>query len=527
MISDWRLRYLDVLRLESIFIEENKSYLSYDIKCAKLKSEGWEKAAESVFSFGPRFVTIFAKQAKDSFELTVTLELDGKYLLLRTLLSLDKPEITSWAPFFIGASRMERSIQDLFGIMFIDHPDSRRWVRHQAWIDRQFPLRKDFSANSLSQAVTPADVNYPFLRMEGSGVYEIPVGPIHAGIIEPGHFRFQVAGEDVLFLEERFGYVHKGIEKIAEGRDVHGLIRLASRVSGDTSVSYAWAAAQASERAAAMDIPLRALFIRAIMSERERIANHLWDIAAICNDVGFSFAYYQFGRLRELWLRLNKEIFKHRFMMDCIVFGGVYCDISNEDIDKMKQQIGEFEKELKELFPLLDNNMSLQDRLKTTGILTNEMAKKMGALGFVGRASGVDFDVRRNAAYAPYGQCEMGVPVFSEGDVLSRLNIRREEIFVSFNLLTQLFGKMPVGDIQTAEKAELSNRDGVGIIDGWRGEIFSYVSFDSNGKVDRYFPRDPSWFNWIALENLIYGNIVPDFPVCNKSVNATYSGCDL
>lgn len=527
MTSDWRSRYFDVLRLESVFIEESNVFLTSDIKMALLKSTGWGKAAQSAHSFGARFVAIWANQIKETIELMIALELNGKYLLIKTILPIKNLEIISWTPFYISANRLERSIRDLFGVAFVDQPDSRRWIRHQAWTDQQFPLRKDFPIKGLNQVSTLADVHYPFLRMDGSGVYEIPVGPVHAGIIEPGHFRFQVAGEDVLFLEERLGYVHKGIEKIAEGRDVNGLIRLAARISGDTCVSHSWAACRACENAASLKVPDRSLFIRAIMAERERVANHLWDVAAICNDVGFAFVYYQLGRLRECWLRLNGEIFNHRLMMDQLIFGGVRHDLNHNDLERMKQQIKEFEKELKELYPLLDNNMSLLDRLKTTGILSKETAKKIGALGFVGRASGCDFDVRRDASYAPYDQLEIHVPIFDQGDVFSRMNIRREEILVSFNLLKQLFNHIPDGNVQSNEKPLLTNTEGIGLIDSWRGEIFSYVSFDSHGKVSRYFPRDPSWFNWLALEQLIDGNIVPDFPVCNKSINASYSGCDL
>lgn len=525
--SDWRLRYLDFLRLEAFFIEEIAILSSADTTCALLKSEGWRKAGESAVSFGARFAAIFACQVEATFELSITLALDGKYLLIRTSFPVGRPEIASWAPFFIGANRLERSIQDLWGIAFIDSPDARRWTRHQAWTHHQFPLRKDYVEENVNQASTPADSEYPFLKMEGVGVFEVPVGPVHAGIIEPGHFRFQVAGEDVLFLEERFGYVHKGIEKIAEGRDVDGLIRLASRVSGDTCVSHAWAACLACESATSLKIPDRAIFIRAIMAERERIANHIWDVAAICNDVGFAFAYYQLGRLRELWLRLNEKIFKHRLMMDQLIFGGVKQDLFEDSIEEIKKQISETEKELKEIFPLLDNNMSLQDRLKTTGILSKEIAKKMGALGFVSRASGGDFDVRRDAPYVPYHQLDLRVPTLNKGDVASRMNIRREEIFASFDLLIQLLNALPEGDIQSTDMPDFSNKEGVGVVEGWRGEIFSYVRFDESGKVSRYFPRDPSWFNWPTLEKLIYGNIVPDFPVCNKSVNASYSGQDL
>jgi Ni,Fe-hydrogenase III large subunit len=362
---------------------------------------------------------------------------------------------------------------------------------------------------------------------QGAGVYEIPVGPIHAGIIEPGHFRFQAVGETVLNLEERLGYVHKGIEKIAEGRDPAGLARLAGRVSGDTTVAHAWAACMAMERAAGIAVPARALALRAVLAERERIINHVWDVAMICNDVSYAFGFYQFGRLREDWLRLNRTLFGHRLMMDRIIPGGVCVDIDTENIGAMLAQGDALNGELDELLPILADNASLQDRLVSTGVLSVELAARFGCVGYVGRASGQDFDVRRDAAYAPYDGLDITVPVLTAGDVAARLQVRIEEIRVSLRLQAQLLGGLPAGELCAAWRTPAPDSEGVGIIDGWRGEIISYVRFDSAGRIARYFPRDPSWLIWPALEKLIRGNIVPDFPVCNKSVNGSYSGQDL
>ena len=230
----------------------------------------------------------------------------GRYAVFRTRTAAGQSALPSHSPWYPGASRPERHSRDAFGIEFLGHPDPRPWLRHQAWAADQFPLRKAFSAAGTPPAMTPPDNGYPFESAHGSGVYEIPVGPIHAGIIEPGHFRFMAVGEQVLNLEERLGYVHKGIEKLAEGRDPVGLARLAGRVSGDTTVAHAWAACMAMERAATMEPPPRARLLRGLLAERERIANHLGDIGALCNDVAFTFANYQFTRLRENWLRHTK-----------------------------------------------------------------------------------------------------------------------------------------------------------------------------------------------------------------------------
>lgn len=525
--SDWRYRFLDRLRLENIFLEESLALKTSQLVTAVLMTEGWSKAGSIAFDFDCRFVAIWVKQIDLSMMVFGCLELNGEYLLLKTAVTIEAPEISSWVPFYPAANRPERYLHDMFGLRFVNHPDARRWIRHRAWSESQFPLRKDFSVDSLAISPTLPDNDYPFLAVEGGGVCEVPVGPVHAGIIEPGHFRFQVAGEDILLLEERLGYVHKGIEKIAEGRDVVSLIRLAGRVSGDCTVSYAWATSLACENAANLRISDRALFIRAILAERERIGNHLWDIAAICNDVGFAFPYYQLGRLRELWLRLNQEVFGHRLLMDCVVFGGVNKDLIDRDALKIREQVMLIKHELAEILSILESSSSLQDRIKTTGILPGSDAKKIGALGYVGRASGFNFDLRRDAAYFPYDRFAVDVPVFNTGDVAARLQVRAEEVKISLDLIVNFIDQLPKPKTQSVDATAMCDVEGVGLIESWRGELLSYVSFDHHGKVDRFYVRDPSWCNWPALEIMIHGNIIPDFPVCNKSVNGSYSGHDL
>ena len=331
----------------------------------------------------------------------------------------------------------------------------------------------------------------------------------------------------MLNLEERLGYVHKGIEKIAEGRNPEGLARLAGRVSGDTTVAHTWAACLAMENAAGIEVPPRALSLRAVMAERERVANHLGDIGAICNDVSFSFSFYQFGRLREEWQRLSHRAFGHRFMMDRIIPGGVSSDIDALSIEAMRTQSSHVRQELDKLVAIQNELPSLEDRLATTGYLSPELAATLGCQGYVGRASGVDFDLRRDAPYAPYDRLKVQVPCYHYGDVAARVRVRVEEIRASLEIIESLLIELPAGKIRTEWRTPLAGTEGLGLIEGWRGEILAYVRFGEDGAVARYFPRDPSWLNWPALELLIHGNIVPDFPVCNKSVNGSYSGHDL
>ncbi|MCX7111721.1 MAG: NADH-quinone oxidoreductase subunit C [Proteobacteria bacterium] len=491
------------------------------------KPYDWGKAAAVAQSQAWRWAAGWAEDGQALLSVSVCLELQGIYMVLRTRTDARQPCLPSHAAYFFAANRPERHMRDLFGIEFTDHPDPRRWTRHQAWDSETAPLRKSFPKEGLPPGQTPPDMDYPFFRAEGHGVYEIPVGPVHAGIIEPGHFRFHAVGETLLHLEERLGYVHKGVEKIAEGRTPESLARLAGRVSGDTTVGHAFAACLAMERAANLEAPPRAAFIRGILAERERIANHLWDMAAICNDVGFGFAYYQLGRLREVWLRDNQAMFGHRLLMDRIIPGGVSVDVPNGAGKRMRASNKVLRLELDDLLTIIDANSSLEDRIVTTGYLTLEDAQTLGALGFVGRASGQVFDVRHDAPYSPYDQVEVKVPLEEQGDVASRFWVRYKEMRVALKLIESLLDKMPDGDIAAPWITPKPGAEGLGLVEGWRGEILSFVRFGENGCISRYYPRDPSIVNWPALEKIALGNIVPDFPVCNKSVNGSYSGNDL
>ncbi len=523
----WVTAFLGKLTLKEIRVQEESPGGLAPALLLIVNVEDWGRLAHEAKNWDCRWAAAWGEDSGDDLIVNACFEKDGAYLVARTRLPRATPILPSHTPYYAAADRPERHVQDMLGVAFTDHPDARRWTRHLAWKDSEYPLRKDFSVSGHATAPTPPDDGYRFLYAHGAGVYEIPVGPVHAGIIEPGHFRFQAVGETILNLEERLGYVHKGIEKIAEGRDAAGLARLAGRVSGDSTVAHAWAACMAMEKAAGIEIPPRALALRAIMAERERVANHLGDIGAICNDVAFTFAFYQFGRLREVWQRVSHEAFGHRFMMDRIVPGGVLLDIDDQAADAMQKQMISLRKELDGLYNIIDDLPSLEDRLDTTGFLSLETAKAFGALGYVGRASGMPFDVRKHAPYAPYDRLSVEVPVYHYGDVAARVKVRAEEILASFKLIESLIEHLPPGPVRTDWKPAPAGAEGLGFIEGFRGEILAYVRFGENGQIGRYFPRDPSWLTWPTLEKCVRDNIVPDFPVCNKSVNGSYSGHDL
>jgi Ni,Fe-hydrogenase III large subunit len=492
-----------------------------------VQAEDWGRLGNEANLWGCRWVAGWGEDVGDAIRVSACFEKAGAYLLVRTAVHHSTPVLPSHTPSYPGADRPERHTRDMFGVAFSAHPDARRWTRHQAWKDSEYPLRRDFPASGRPPSQTQADYQYNFLLAHGSGVYEIPVGPVHAGVIEPGHFRFQAVGETVLNLEERLGYVHKGIEKIAEGRNAAGLARLAGRVSGDSTVAHAWAACMAMEKAAGLEVPPRAIWLRALMCERERVANHVGDIGAMLNDIAFAFGFIQFARLREQWQRMSSEAFGHRFMMDCVVPGGVAADLDERFITAMRDESAALRTQIGRLMAIVNDLPSVADRMRGTGVLKPEYAKALGCVGYVGRASGLNFDVRRDAPYAPYDRLEVVVPLNHFGDVNARARTRLEEISVSFGLIEALLAGLPAGPVCNGWKHPAAGAEGLGLVEGWRGEIMTFVRFGEDGRIARFFPRDPSWTTWPALELLIHDNIVPDFPVCNKSVNGSYSGHDL
>ena len=538
--SNWTTEFLNQLNSAEFYIvptlllqnaagsaRSEGGYKSDKTVLWQIESKHWQQFSQYAIEQNLRWVAGWAEHAGTLFIVNACFEKEGIYLLLRTQINSEKPELPSQATVYPAANRSERHTQDMFGINFVGHPDNRRWTRHKAWTKNSYPLRKDFPMQGEPETITPPDIDYPFVKAYGAGVYEIPVGPVHAGIIEPGHFRFQAVGELILNLEERFGYVHKGIEKIAEGRTPESLARLAGRVSGDTTVGHCWAACRAMEQAAGIKIPQRAALIRGILAERERIANHLGDMGAICNDVAFIFAQMQFTRLRELWLRTNAKIFGHRLLMDRIVPGGVVCDLTEPSCTLIKQDIVQLRKELSEIMPAIDLNSSLEDRLYTAGYLSPETASAFGTVGYVGLSSGQDFDVRRDAPYPPYDQVTFKVALEDQCDIASRFWVRYKQINAALKLIEQFITQLAAGDLHTEWQTPPPGSEGLGIVEGWRGEITTYVRFNTDNKIARFYPRDPSILNWPALEKLTLNNIVPDFPVCNKSLNGSYSGNDL
>jgi Ni,Fe-hydrogenase III large subunit len=426
----------------------------------------------------------------------------------------------SFGRYHVPAMRLERAIRDLHGFQASGMPDRRPWLDHGAW-----GLRAPLGERAAAVLRDPAA--YDFLPVKGEGLHEIPVGPVHAGIIEPGHFRFTANGETVARLEERLGYVHKGIDGLLIGADLARAAKLIGRVSGDSTVAYSFAFARAVEAALEIEVPERAHLLRGLMAELERLANHFGDIGAIANDAAFALMHAHCGIFREKVLAASDAAFGHRLMMDCIVPGGVAVDIARGGPGKIRAMLDEVEPQFQEIVRIYDETPSLQDRTVSTGIVARDLAALWGAGGYVGRACGRDFDARRDLPYPPYAGRRFDVPVLTAGDVNARVWIRIREVAVSLSLVRAWLAVLPAGPSLAELPATVGACEGVAMVEAFRGDVLVWLRLDAEGRVGRCHARDASWFQWPLLEAAIEGNIVADFPLCNKSFNCSYSGHDL
>ena len=480
---------------------------------ALVDEAAWRGVARDLGAGRFTMLSLWAEQ--DAVHLALLDEQGGEIGIVTHACAARFPSVGAVHP---PAVRIERAIRDLYGLEPVGLWDLRPWLDFGAWEVMQ-PLGPNPEA-------APWTAPFIFLPVEGEHLHQIPVGPVHAGIIEPGHFRFTANGETVVRLEQRLGYVHKGIEALMAGATLDRGARLAGRASGDATVAYAFAFARAAEAALGFVPPPRAVHLRALMAELERIANHFGDFGAICNDASFPLLHAQCGILRELVLRASHACFGHRLMMDRIVPGGVAADLAPDGAQRLRALIEEVRGQLPRLVEVYDNTASLQDRTVTTGILRAELAQQFGAGGHVGRASGRAFDARRSPGYPPYDTLQFDVPVLREGDVNARVWIRIREIEQSLGLVEQILARLPEGATAAALPATGRSREGLALVESFRGDVLVWLRI-VDGTIARCHLRDPSWFQWPLLEVAVEGNIVADFPLCNKSFNCSYSGHDL
>ena len=431
------------------------------------------------------------------------------------------PTIPSLATLHYPASRFEREIADLFGLRALGHPDPRPLVRHAFWPADWFPLRKDASEREFQDDGQP----FPFQQVGGDGVYEIPVGPVHAGIIEPGHFRFSVVGETIIDMKARLYFTHKGTEKLFEGRPPVDGVALAERISGDTTLGHALAFCQAVEAAAGVTAPPRARWLRLVLLELERIYNHVGDVGMILNDTGFAVAHAHCFRIRERLLRLNKRVTGNRLLRGGLCLGGVAIDAPAgvDVVGEVDAALHDFD----EIVVLSLDNTLVADRLDTTGRLTTRTARDHGVLGLVARASGLDTDVRRDHPFAAYAEISPRVVVHQTGDVRARTLVRVEEARESARLIRRALAMLPGGPLAVEVPALPASAPAFSLVEGWRGAVIHWVMAGAGGVLERVKIFDPSFLNWPALSYALVNNIVPDFPLCNKSFNQSYAGNDL
>jgi len=469
-------------------------------------AETWQQGAADVAAAGGRLLSMWASSSNTQVIHAAFLADPGVLVLELPILAGGRPDPPCAAypgleGFFAVASRMQRAIFDLSGIRASD-PDCRPWLHHAA-------------------------EGYEFVRVAGDGVHEIAVGPVHAGTIEPGHFRFSVVGEKILKLEERLGYTHKGIEQRFEELPILEGHRLAARIAGDSAIAYSWAYCQALEGMAGCEVPPRAAMLRALLLELERIANHLGDVGALGNDAGFAFGLTQFSRLKEELLRTVAQAFGQRYLIDAVVPGGTRVDIAAETEAALAARIASVRREASELRAIYEEHSGVRDRFTETGILTPELARRLGVLGLVGRASGQALDLRLDLPCSPYDALAPAKIVRQTGDVAARVALRFDEIDESCRLADALLGSMPAGAHGSAVQTPVPGSIGAGLIEGWRGPVFLALEAGQDGTIQRCHPHDPSWQNWPALEHAILGNIVADFPLINKSFSLAYSAVDL
>ncbi len=492
---------------------------------AEVDAQDWVRVARQVRAEGGRLVSIWGADRRPlaDHELVSAAYCVPEGLLWLRLATSHSAGYPDLSAIFPAAVRMQRALFDLLDIEALGAQDRRPWLNHGRWPDDYFPLRRHHSGMEQFDC----DLNeYPFVTVAGDGVHEIAVGPIHAGVIEPGHFRFSVVGEKVLRLEQRFGYAHKGIDRLFIGQHAGDGARLAGRVSGDSTVAFAWAYCMALENASGGAVPARAAWLRALLLERERIANHLGDIGAIGNDAGLAVCLSQFSRLKEDWVRLSHRLFGHRFMMDCIVPGGVSVDIDATGTALLLAQCAAVETQVLALKKMYEGHAGLQDRFIGTGRVAPQLAADLGLCGLAGRASGQSFDARADQGGMPYTALEVRMATHRNGDVAARVTLRFEEIAESLRLLRAIASRLPAGPVLASLPETGVGALGAGWVEGWRGPVLVALEIEHAGTIHRCQCHDPSWQNWPVLQHAIMGNIVPDFPLINKSFNLSYSGHD-
>lgn len=455
---------------------------------------------------------------------------EDRFVILYQEIDAENPRFTSITPKVPAAHWYEREIRDLFGIEPVGHPDSRRLILNEFFPENSYPLRKDWKIGDeeLSQwgRGEKVVVPYNFMKVEGEGVYEIPVGPVHAGIIEPGHFRFSAVGETIFFLEARLFYTHKGTEKHFEKLGFFEGVRLAERISGTSSIAHSLAYILAVERMSDINIPERASAIRTVLLELERLYNHIGDVGNMCAGTGFVVGNAMGAYIKEMLMQLNEKISGSRYLRGVNIISGVNIDIFSKK-ELILETLLKVENDFRKYVECLLNSVSHVERLENTGKLSKDIVRLLGGTGIAAKASGIDDDIRKIHPHLLYKDINFKTISLEKGDVLERMMVRVEEAYESIKIIREILLRNYSSELAIKDIAIKPNSQAFGYTESPRGSVFYFVASDDKGNVERVKIRSSSYCNWPLMPYAVHGNIVPDFPLCNKSFNLSYSGTDM
>jgi len=493
-----------------------------------IKAEDLPATAESIYQKGQNgLIAMFANDERllnGHYAIYCAFAMSYGIQVVKAELNPDGPlEFPSITPKISGAAWYEREIHDLFGLKPIGHPDLRPLVLHENWPDEIYPLRKDFTVGTT---VATGARNYPMAGVEGEGVFEIPVGPIHAGVIEPGHFRFSVAGEAIIRLDAKMFFVHRGIEKAIEGKPLEQAFYQVERISGVCSIAHSLSYCHAIEELANVKVPARAQYLRTLVAELERLYNHVGDIGNLCAGMGFAVPIMAGARMKETIMNVNDSLTGSRFLRGMVVPGGVRMDISEEQVREIRILLNELEPDFTELIELFRPNDEFLERVNATGVLPRQAALDLGVVGVGARGSGVDIDLRRDYPYECYSDLKFEVPVYTTGDVAARLWVRVDEVYQTISLIRQILDKMPLGPLKVVIPPIKPHSSAFGWSESSQGSNVHWLMVGENNTVYRLFARAAAYPNWPALTVAAPGNIIPDFPLVNKSFELSYACLD-
>jgi Ni,Fe-hydrogenase III large subunit/Ni,Fe-hydrogenase III component G len=470
------------------------------------------------------FVGTDDRASADAFGLHAVLLRRGETIALESRVPPHAPRYPSITPRVPALHWDERELRDLLGVVPEGHPDPRRLVLRAEWPEGLHPLRKDFDP-ALAPPL-PRHDSFAARTVEGDEVVEIPVGPIHAGIIEPGHFRFSAVGETVLSLDAQLFYTHRGIEKVAEGRRPEGALAVVERTCGACAGSQAVAFATACEQLAGGQIPPRAAWGRTLLLELERLYNHLGDAGNMCAGGALAVGTMAGAAMKEAVQRRIERLVGHRFLRGAIAIGGLRRDLPPAELEALRRDLPRWRTELGRFAQLVLGSEGFVNRMRGTGTLGPEVVRALGGVGVLARASGVDVDLRRDRPYLLYAGLPLSVPLQASGDAEARFRQRVDEASVTLDLLAALLAAEPAGAVRAPLGRWPTGGVGVGAVESPRGATVHWVRLDDHGQVDRVRIRSASFPNWPIVPLAVPGNLVPDFPMINKSFELCYSCLD-